>query len=140
MNELFIIAIIVGGIISLISSLIIIQRLFNNKIALMELRKQYEIDLLKLKKREGRRDKKLAAEINVKPPTSTLEKIQGLDMGKINNILDMVQGRDYDTGEGGGLLDNIGDFVSENDDMIQGLLDGLKTKKGGEDEQQYNFE
>lgn len=98
--------IIVGSAASVIATLIIIQRLFKNKITLMELQKKYEIDMIKVKKREGRKDKQVAAEINTKPPRSILDQVKGLDKNKIQDILSYLQ-EDQELDLGNGTLEDI---------------------------------
>lgn len=102
----------------------------------MELKKKYEIELYKLKKRESRKDKQLASTIKTKPESSLLELAKGLDKDKIGNILEVLQGDDegdYDDDLGG-----IGKIIANNPDLVNSFLGGLKSKKGEKIESEIN--
>ncbi len=118
----------------MIFSLVLLQR---NKERMLELNKKYQIEILKLKKREGRKDKKLVAELNPEPPTSLIDSVKGIDLGKVKGLLDMVQGKDYDIDEEprNDLIGMIGDFAESNPEMVKGFIDGLgkKEEKGKND-------
>jgi len=108
----------ISGVMAIIS-IFLLQR---NKEKTMLIRMQYEKEMLQLKKKEGRKDKKLAATIQTKAPTSILDSIKGIDLDKVKGIIDMVQGDDY---QDGGIVDTIGGIVQDNPEIVQGLLDGL---------------
>jgi len=95
----------------------------------MDLKKKYEIELYKLKKRESRKDKKLASTINTKPESSIPELLQGIDKDKISGVLDLLQGGDDDDDDE---LGGIGSIIKNNPELVNSFLSGLNTNKKNE--------
>jgi len=102
-----------------------------NKEKNMELKKKYEIELYKLKKRESRKDKKLASTINTKPESSIPELLQGLDKDKISGVLDLLQGGDEDDYEDDS-LGGLGGIIKNNPELVNSFLSGLSKPKKNE--------
>lgn len=101
----------------------------HNKEKNMELKKKYEIELFKLKKRESRKDKRLASTINTKPESSLLDLAKNIDSNKIGGILEALQGKDDYEDEQDEMLGGIGDIIAKNPDLVQSFLGGLSKKK-----------
>jgi len=110
--------------------LFILQR---NKEQTLKINKEYELELIREKAKQNRKNKKVSAELvqhNTKAPRSIFEQLKGLDTNKIRNIIDMLQGSDYEIeGEGDNLLDGLMGFAQNNPDVVQGLLEGLNNPK-----------
>jgi len=75
------------------------------------------------------------AESQLPPPASksTIEKVKGINMDKIGNILDMIQGKDYDTideDEDEDFLNTIIEIAKNNPELTQQFLG--KLGKGSE--------
>lgn len=106
-----------------ILGLMLFQR---NKEKSMELKKKYEIELYTLKKKEARKDKKLAATIKTKPDSSIPELLKGLDSSKISSILGALQDNEEDEEDS---LGGLGSIIANNPDLVNSFISGFKNKK-----------
>jgi len=113
----------------------------------LQWKKTYEEDLLKLKKREGRKDKKLAATINTAPPMDKIDTIKNL-VGSLDNPL--IQSLIKNAG-GGSPADEYDEpeediagtllrLAKENPDVVKGLADGFLKGKQTENTQTNIYE
>jgi len=109
--------------------LFILQR---NKEQTLKINKEYELELIREKAKQNRKNKKVSAELvqhNTKAPRSILDQLKGLDTNKVKSIIDMLQGDDYEVDSDNNLLDGLMGFAQNNPEVVQGLLEGLNTPK-----------
>ena len=137
--------IVLATLISSIFGLIGLMMWQRNKEKNLQLKKEYEIDMYKLKKRETRKDKKLGSTIKTTPDRGIMDLIGGLDRDKITGVLDLLQGSDgnysMDQDEPSNDLGVVGDLINSNPDLVKSFVDGFVKKQGSQDQtQQLDFE
>jgi len=130
---------IIVAIISSIAGLIGLVYLDKSFYRRLQWKQDYERSMLKLKKREARKDKKLASTINTTPPATKTDTIKGL-LGALDN--DTVQGlisrfSDRDDYEEDNELDGLINFAKNNPELVDGFLKGLNKGKKKDDNLLY---
>lgn len=106
----------------------------------LQWKREYEIEMLKLQKKEARTDKKLAARIKTKAPKGKLEGIadwikiiKDLDPEMISGLLNILPDKTVeDIGEGDDLVSIISTFAQKNPDIVKGFIDGISSENIGE--------
>jgi len=137
--------IVLATLISSIFGLIGLMMWQRNKERNLQLKKNYEIDMYKLKKRETRKDKKIGSTIKTTPDRGIMDLIGGLDRDKITGVLDLLQGSDgsysVDEDQGSNELGIVGDLINSNPDLVKSFVDGIASKNKSQDRtQQLDFE
>jgi len=116
---------IISGIFGILSILMLQRNWMQKK----EMDWKYTIKRYKL----GKQYKIAESQLPPAPTKSTIEKVKGIDTDKIGNILDMIQGKDYDQideDEDEDFLDTIIDIAKNNPELTQQFL-GKLGKSGG---------
>lgn len=106
----------------------------------LQWKRDYEIEMLKLQKKEARTDRKLAARIKTKAPKGKVEGIldwvniiKDLDPEKISGLLNMLPDNTVEAiDEGDDLVSVISSFASKNPDLVKSFIDGISSKDIGE--------
>lgn len=113
----------------------------------LQWKRDYEIDMLKLQKKEARTDRKLASRLKVKAPKGKIEGImdwinviKDLDPEKISGLLNLLPDNTVEgLEEGDDLVSIISTFASKNPDMVKGFIDGISSKDVKEPEAPQNY-
>lgn len=104
----------------------------------LQWKKNYEESMIKLKKKEARKDKKIAAEIRTKAPAGAgdiLTMIKNMDRDKLSDIMGFLSGEEEELPSGiGGMIE---EFISKNPELAMSFLQGFLNK--GKEEQSDNF-
>lgn len=132
---------IILGLLSVSTSIITLLLMQRNWIMRQQILHSYDLELIKLKKREGRKDKKLAATLPDKHKRGAIDSLRSLDLEKVGGILDFLSKDDEE--DNSGILDVVGRVVNENPDLVQGLIDGFgggKKKREHEEAPGIDFE
>jgi len=120
---------IISGVFGLISIQLIQYNFFKKKKFDYLLTQNKKIDTLKLqqiRKEMGINKKAPVSEYTAEP--NIIDMVQNLDMDKIKGALSMLQGNDEDIPEANP-LGGIGGLIEDNPEIVQGLLEAIKTKK-----------
>jgi len=132
MWEAVVMELIVVSVISTIGALIGLIYLDKSFYRRLQWKQDYEKEMLRLKKRESRKDKKLAATINTKAPSTKGDTIKGL-IGALGNdgVQELISrfGGGDETDEDFGDIDGLINFASKNPELVQGFLKGLGKEK-----------
>jgi hypothetical protein len=104
----------------------------------LEWKKDYEKSMLQLKKREGRKDKKLAAEINISPPAGKMDTIKNLigslDNPAIQQLISQVSKNDDYEEQGDDIVSTLIRYGQQHPELVQRLLQGLTKGKSTEND------
>jgi len=139
MDYTFLAVAIVSGVFGLISIQLIQYNFFKKKKFDYKLSQAKKIDTLKLqeiRKELGIGKKAPVSEYTAEP--NIIDMVQNLDMDKIKGALSMLQGNDDDLPESNP-LSGIGGLIEDNPEIVQGLLEAIKSKKP-EDTQTIDYE
>ena len=137
MSELLL-PVLAGGILSIISTILIFTLNQKNWVTRFTIKTGYEKEMLKLKKKEARTDKKLAAKIKTSAPAigvgDWINKLKGINPDMILPFLDYIQGSAEE--KPAGIADGLFEFAEKNPELVQSFLEGLGTKKQEQDTQE----